>query len=649
MRNHTSMVGTCLALSVAMLLASGAAVAGVPTTIPSTALIEGTLASTGGGAAADGDYSAVFAIYKDETGGSPIWFEGPVTLKVAAGQFSYALGTATPLKASDLTTGAWLGMKLGQDPELARKPLHSVAFALRTAVAEGLACSGCVGATQLDAAALKDYLKAGDLATVALSGSYADLAGAPDLSAYVKAASLADVATTGSYADLVGAPDMAPYAKTALLGKVATTNKYADVTGLPTLAEVGKSCGTGLLVAGIKADGTLDCAQAPSTTGNLPADGIDDISNGLIFNQFTDVFASSAALPIPDNNPIGGFSEIVVGDVGLAQKLTVSLELTNSDLSTVQVWLYDAANQEYVVYNKGGKKGDGINTSYPDPTKTISGDLTYWAGKNPKGTWRLKVVDTAFLNNTTDGQVVKWSVNLQTLSSKKIQIKGDLIVDGTITNPGLAAQIAAASKTATYRWAAFHTHQNGQEGWFMGNDAAMFGGVAPSNWTDNNYTAANLSADKEVLRTLFVNKSMAKWNANVWSEVYTMYSSTNGRIAMALFRVKNTTANDITWTPYWWYTAYQGWAETASVAVNGSNAWSGDCGGGTCNRSQNLTIPKNRTSTVIFQVGGSTGWSWCCNSHTRKVVLAFYNNSLKLPSGLEFVDDLDTATGGWEQ
>ncbi len=62
MRNHTSMVGTCLALSVAMLLASGAAVAGVPTTIPSTALIEGTLASTGGGAAADGDYSAVFAI-----------------------------------------------------------------------------------------------------------------------------------------------------------------------------------------------------------------------------------------------------------------------------------------------------------------------------------------------------------------------------------------------------------------------------------------------------------------------------------------------------------------------------------------------------------------------------------------------------------
>jgi hypothetical protein len=29
--------------------------------------------------------------------------------------------------------------------------------------------------------------------------------------------------------------------------------------------------------------------------------------------------------------------------------------------------------------------------------------------------------------------------------------------------------------------------------------------------------------------------------------------------------------------------------------------------------------------------------------------MAFGNNSLQLPAGLEFVDDLDTATGGYEQ
>jgi subtilisin-like proprotein convertase family protein len=645
MRNHATVVKTCLAVVAALLLTSGAAVAAVP----ATAMIEGTLHSTGGGAAADGPYATVFAIYKDQTGGSPVWFEGPVTVTVSAGRFSYALGTATPLKPADLASGAWLGMKLGQDPELPRRPLHSLTFALRATVAESLACSGCVAASALDASALQGYLKAGDLAKVALSGSYADLFDAPDLSAYVKAATLADVATTGSYQDLAGVPDLTAYAKTADLGKAATTNKYADFTGLPTLVEVGKSCGTGLLVVGIKADGTLDCAQV-SAAATIPADGIDEISNSLIFNQFTDVFSSAAALAIPDNNPIGGFSEIVVGDVGLAQKLTVSLELTNSDLSTVQVWLYDAANQEYVIYNKGGKKGDGINTSYPDPTKTISGDLTYWAGKNPKGTWRLKVVDTAFLNNTTDGQVVKWSVNLQTLSSKKIQIKGDLIVDGTISNPGLSAQIAAASTPATYRWCMFNTHQDGQEGWLMGNDAAMFGGVNPSNWTDNNYTAGHLSADKEVLRALFTRQGYAKWNANIASEVYVMYGSTNGQIAMAMFRVKNTTASDIVWTPFWWYTSYSGWSENASVAMNGSNLWThNSCNASTCSTSLNITIPKNRTSTVIFQSGSASAYSWSSSYQVRKVVLAFYNNSLKLPAGLEFIDDLDTAAGGWEQ
>jgi hypothetical protein len=33
----------------------------------------------------------------------------------------------------------------------------------------------------------------------------------------------------------------------------------------------------------------------------------------------------------------------------------------------------------------------------------------------------------------------------------------------------------------------------------------------------------------------------------------------------------------------------------------------------------------------------------------RSLFLGFYNDSLKLPAGLEFVDDFDTATGGWEK
>jgi subtilisin-like proprotein convertase family protein len=395
----------------------------------------------------------------------------------------------------------------------------------------------------------------------------------------------------------------------------------------------------------------------------LPADGIDELSNGLIWNQFTDVFASAAALAIPDNNPIGGFSEIVVGDVGLAQKLTVSVELANSDISAVQVSLYDAANQEYVLYNKGGKKGDGIKTSYPTPTKTVSGDLTYWVGKNPKGTWRLKVIDTAFLNNTTDGQVVAWSVNLQTLSSKKIQVKGDLIVDGAttiggdlkvtgkITSGSGGSYYIAPAGTSFYRWNVWNNHDY-QWDWFWANNTWFTGGVNPSSWADSNYHAAHLSADKNLLRTLFNQKAWAGKMALVYAQNYVMVNtSTDGKFVGAMFRIKNTTASNINWTLRYFYTSYGSWGMAAGCALNGSDVFSttGNCYPGQCSNDITVTIPANRISTFICTNGSSRPYSpssWWMHS---TLMMAFGNDSLNLPAGLSYIDDFDTATGGWEQ
>jgi hypothetical protein len=63
----------------------------------------------------------------------------------------------------------------------------------------------------------------GQLAAVAKSGAYADLAGAPVLAA---------VATSGAYSDLTGAPS---------LSAVATSGAYADLIGAPSLATVATS------------------------------------------------------------------------------------------------------------------------------------------------------------------------------------------------------------------------------------------------------------------------------------------------------------------------------------------------------------------------------------------------------------------------
>jgi hypothetical protein len=112
-----------------------------------------------------------------------------------------------------------------------------------------------------------------------------------------------------------------------------------------------------------------------------------------------------------------------------------------------------------------------------------------------------------------------------------------------------------------------------------------------------------------------------------------------------LFRIKNTTAADITWTPSFYFTAYSGWANRSSITVNGINSWqyTSDCGSN-CTASPGLSLPKNRTSSVIFMISNGPA-----SGESVTNTLIFYNNKLTLPQGLQYIDDLDTATGGWEQ
>jgi hypothetical protein len=192
----------------------------------------------------------------------------------------------------------------------------------------------------------------------------------------------------------------------------------------------------------------------------------------------------------------------------------------------------------------------------------------------------------------------------------------------------------------------FDTYEQ-SSGWMANNDASLYGGVAPANWTDSSALASQMSADKEILRTLFTRKGWARANALVNSETYYYFSSTNGKVTAALFRIRNTTGAAITWTPSIRVTSYPAWGEVASVALNGASVWTSGASNyypGSSPVAPTLPIPANRTSTAIF-----VSPSGPANAPTRTTYLAFVANSLALPAGLEFVDDLDTATGGWEQ
>lgn len=230
---------TRLAIVVGALLATLGAPAWAT---PSAIGVDGALLNAGGGPATDGVFEFNVAFYANDTGGVAGWQEKGLLAAVKGGAFRLTLGLSKPLNGKLLADHPFIGIGIVGEPELPRRPLYSVPFALRAAGAEGLDCSGCLGAAQFDAKFLASLATQGDLA------------------AYAPKATLAPLAQSGAYADLQGAPDLSVYAKTSSLTDVAKTGQYGDLVGLPVLAKVGTACGTGLFVAGIAADGSLQCA-----------------------------------------------------------------------------------------------------------------------------------------------------------------------------------------------------------------------------------------------------------------------------------------------------------------------------------------------------------------------------------------------------
>lgn len=350
--------------------------------------VHGRLASTGGGAAPDGHYLATFALYEVEKAGTPFWSEPNQQLKVSGGTFHYALGSAKQISPALLASkkAVFVGLKLGLDPEMPRVRVRATAFALVAETARGLACTGCVSVKSLKAD--------GDL-------------------------NLNGFAITASKVT----------AQQAVVSKLLVNSITGDGSGLTNINMPNGDCPAGQAVIGIAADGKLKCKKVASEATGA---SLEKVTNGAITNIFNNEFGSSKApLPIPDNNPNGVHDTIVVPDIGNALNLSVLLELENSGINHVRVELLDPAGNKHVLYNKGSN-GTKLLATFPAPVKPVSGDLTTWIGKNPKGNWKLSVYDELFKNNAQDGKVVRWTIAVQTVSNSKIQVKGDLVVGGQI-------------------------------------------------------------------------------------------------------------------------------------------------------------------------------------------------------------------------
>jgi hypothetical protein len=393
-----------------------------------TLLFEGTLSTTGGGPASDGDYTLTFALYDAVDGKTALWTE-TAKVAVAGGRLHHVLGGTTALDAGIAAKGAlWLGVTVASEPELPRQALHATPWALRAAsanVAAGISCSGCVpvGALKFD----------GDV----------DLGGNA-----LKAAAIT--------AQKVTAQTVSTQALTAQ--SVTAASFVGDGSKLTGLALPSGSCPSGQVVTGIAADGKLVCKSA---AGSLPADGLDEVSNKLLTTQFSESFTLPAAdigKAIPDNTGLDLVSTIEIGSVGIAESFfEVDVELVNSDLSKVSIVLLPPDDKKVGITlcdPCGEANAKVLKTTFPKPTATKTGDLSSWLGKNPKGLWNLRIKDTFFcipqldkencdVQAGTDGKLLSWGLRFQVQSSALVGVQGTLVVGGSGSAHTAAAGITA--------------------------------------------------------------------------------------------------------------------------------------------------------------------------------------------------------------
>jgi hypothetical protein len=138
--------------------AAGAAANSVP--VPHLVKFSGTIAST-----PTGTVGVIFALYKDQTGGAPLWQEVQNVTVDASGHYTALLGarsaTGIPVEVFNNGEARWLGVQAESQAEQARVLLVSVPYAIKAADAEtlgGLPASAFLRAEALTSAQSTAYV-----------------------------------------------------------------------------------------------------------------------------------------------------------------------------------------------------------------------------------------------------------------------------------------------------------------------------------------------------------------------------------------------------------------------------------------------------------------------------------------------------------
>ena len=197
--------------------------------IPKVINFQGRLTDASGKFVLDGNYTLVFWIYTDSTGGGPKWFEEQ-SVSVSKGLFNVILGSSNPIPDSIFNyPNAWLGIAVPPDPEMSpRQRLSSLGYSYRSNKADTSSYS--MNSDKLDGFHATDFASVGT--DYGRSGVATDL--------YEGTSTL-----TGKYVNTVGPDSVYSTTSSAFLGKtsVSSTSSIYGVKGYAENTSSGNAYG----------------------------------------------------------------------------------------------------------------------------------------------------------------------------------------------------------------------------------------------------------------------------------------------------------------------------------------------------------------------------------------------------------------------
>lgn len=207
--------------------------------------------------------------------------------------------------------------------------------------------------------------------------------------------------------DLAGTADNSGVTVTASPGGVSTVTGPDGSYTLPGLFD-GAYTVTATAPAGWESG-----SQNVTLGSNEDLTGVD-----FALRQVTVVtYCNNTATPIPDANPAGTTSVIVVPDMGEIADVEVSVDISHTWIGDLLVEVSSPSSTTVTLHANTGGSADNIVTSYDDLTAPAIGTMGDFNGEDAVGTWTLFASDAV---SADTGTINEWCITLTIIEDEVV-------------------------------------------------------------------------------------------------------------------------------------------------------------------------------------------------------------------------------------